>query len=154
MKEADRDNFVERRIREAMEKGEFDNLPGEGKPLPHDEANPFAEPDKQLAYHLLKSNGFTLPWIARRKEIQAQLERLAIPLRRAEELHRARVAFRPDDRVSHDQWRRAQENYMSQIEALNQDITLYNLMVPSDAFRLPPLAPPRELARALAEVLT
>jgi hypothetical protein len=28
------ENWVERQIREAMDRGEFDNLPGEGKPLP------------------------------------------------------------------------------------------------------------------------
>lgn len=37
-----RESFVERQIREAHERGEFDNLPGAGKPLPdldrpHDE---------------------------------------------------------------------------------------------------------------------
>lgn len=30
---------VEKQIREAMERGEFDNLPGAGKPLPHLDAN-------------------------------------------------------------------------------------------------------------------
>lgn len=29
-----RESFVERQIREAMERGEFDDLPGAGKPLP------------------------------------------------------------------------------------------------------------------------
>ena len=38
----DWETWVERQIREAMERGEFDNLPGQGKPipglaLPHDE---------------------------------------------------------------------------------------------------------------------
>jgi hypothetical protein len=28
------ESLVERRIREAMERGEFDNLPGAGKPIP------------------------------------------------------------------------------------------------------------------------
>jgi hypothetical protein len=31
---ASRDSFVERQIREAMERGEFDHLPGAGKPIP------------------------------------------------------------------------------------------------------------------------
>jgi Domain of unknown function (DUF1992) len=34
------ESFVERQIREAMERGEFDNLPGAGKPIPDlDKAN-------------------------------------------------------------------------------------------------------------------
>jgi hypothetical protein len=36
------DSVVERRIREAMERGEFDDLPGSGKPLP-DAGTPYDE---------------------------------------------------------------------------------------------------------------
>jgi len=44
---------VEQRIREAMENGEFDNLSGQGKPLPLNE-NPFLEPGLDLAFGLLQ----------------------------------------------------------------------------------------------------
>jgi hypothetical protein len=36
------ESVVERRIREAAERGEFDDLPGEGKPLP-DAGRPYDE---------------------------------------------------------------------------------------------------------------
>lgn len=36
------ESVVERRIREAMERGEFDDLPGTGKPLP-DAGQPYDE---------------------------------------------------------------------------------------------------------------
>ena len=39
------ESLVERRIREAMERGEFDNLPGAGKPIPD-----LAEREDELAW--------------------------------------------------------------------------------------------------------
>ena len=47
--------------------------PVKGKPLRLDD-NPLADPDWQLAYHLLKENGFTLPWIELRQEIEKEIE--------------------------------------------------------------------------------
>ena len=47
-------NFIEERIREAMEAGEFDNLEGAGKPL--DFNNYFNTPeDLRMGYSVLKS---------------------------------------------------------------------------------------------------
>ncbi len=48
------EKFIEDKIREAMEKGEFDNLPGKGNPLDLDAY--FATPaDLRLGYSVLKS---------------------------------------------------------------------------------------------------
>jgi hypothetical protein len=48
------ERLAENRIREAMEKGEFDNLPGEGRPLDLDAY--FALPAEQrLAYSVMKN---------------------------------------------------------------------------------------------------
>jgi hypothetical protein len=65
---------IDRVIREAMERGEFDDLPGAGKPLDlsgYDVANEW-----RLAYHVLKQAGETLPWIALGTEIDALRQRL------------------------------------------------------------------------------
>lgn len=48
---------IDETIRKAMEEGAFDNLRGTGKPLSIED-NPFVDPSWQLAYHLLKENGF------------------------------------------------------------------------------------------------
>ena len=51
------DQIVEEIIRDAMARGEFDNLPGRGKPLDLDAY--FALPEEQrLAYTLLKNAGY------------------------------------------------------------------------------------------------
>jgi hypothetical protein len=55
---------VEQRIQEAMAAGVFDNLPGAGQPL-NLIRNPYLDPSLELAYGLLKNNGYTPVWIAR-----------------------------------------------------------------------------------------
>jgi hypothetical protein len=145
------DSYIDKIIRDAMEDGAFDDLRGEGQPLPKEEENPFVPGDRRLANHLLKSNGFTLPWIAKRHEVLAQRERLAQPLLRTWRLYEARVSFRPEDPLAHDLWARAQERFREAVCELNRQIEGYNLMVPSDALRLLPLDAERELARLLAQ---
>jgi len=46
--------IAERRIKEAMDRGEFDNLPGKGKPLPPDGLDNLP-PDMRMAYIVLKN---------------------------------------------------------------------------------------------------
>jgi len=51
------DKFIDERIRRAIEAGEFDNLPGKGKPI--DLSAYFETPeDLRMAYSILKSNDF------------------------------------------------------------------------------------------------
>lgn len=60
--------IAEEKIREAMAKGEFDNLPGAGKPLPFDDDSLVPE-DVRIAYKILKNAGCLPPEIELRKEI-------------------------------------------------------------------------------------
>jgi DnaJ family protein C protein 28 len=71
--EAERQALVERRIQQAMANGDFDHLPGKGKPLALN-SNPYLEPGQELAFGLLKNNGFAPDWIERDKEIRRELE--------------------------------------------------------------------------------
>jgi hypothetical protein len=65
------EKLIEEIIREAMEKGEFDDLPGKGKPLDLDAY--FATPeDVRLAFSVLKSAG-CLPVVV---ELQNEIESL------------------------------------------------------------------------------
>jgi hypothetical protein len=61
--------IVEKKIKEASEKGEFDNLPGKGKPLVLDDENGIPE-DLRLAYKVLKNADCLPPEIELRKEIR------------------------------------------------------------------------------------
>ncbi len=53
------ESLTEKNIREAIEKGEFDNLPGKGQPLDLSE-NPFEDPDLRTVHRLLR-NAVSLP---------------------------------------------------------------------------------------------
>lgn len=67
-------SFVDEQINEAMERGDFDNLRGKGRPLPLEE-NLYAG-DWELAFKMLKDNNFTLPWIDDRNRLLDQIAAL------------------------------------------------------------------------------
>ena len=60
--------MAEQRINEAVEKGELDNLPGQGKPLDLDDDS-HLPPDMRMAYRILKNAGYLAPEVEQRKEI-------------------------------------------------------------------------------------
>ena len=63
------DKIVEALIKEAQERGEFDNLPGKGKPI--DLSAYFETPeDVRLAQSVLKNAGMTSPEVQLLKEIE------------------------------------------------------------------------------------
>ena len=62
------DKIVDALIREAQERGEFDNLPGKGKPIDLDEYFETPE-DVRMAQSVLKNAGMTSPEIQLLKEI-------------------------------------------------------------------------------------
>lgn len=68
------DRLVEQRIEAAMAAGEFDHLPGAGKPLALDDDKLVPE-ELRVAYRILKNAGFLPPELATRGEI-ASLDEL------------------------------------------------------------------------------
>jgi hypothetical protein len=67
------DKLVEEKIREAQQRGEFDNLPGKGKPI--DLTAYFETPeDIRLAQSVLKNGGFTSREVDLLNEIAALKE--------------------------------------------------------------------------------
>ena len=69
------EDAIEKQIREAMERGEFDNLKGKGKPLDL-ERNPFTPEDWQLAYKIMQDNNVAPEWIEQGKTIRDELQSL------------------------------------------------------------------------------
>ena len=61
--------IAEQRIREALERGEFDDLPGRGEPLNFEDDSRVPE-DLRLAYKLLKNADCLPPELALKKEIR------------------------------------------------------------------------------------
>ena len=60
--------IAERKIREAQEKGEFDNLPGKGKPLQLEDDSQIPE-ELRLAYKILKNADCLPPELELKKDI-------------------------------------------------------------------------------------
>ncbi|MCE5333047.1 MAG: DUF1992 domain-containing protein [Desulfobacteraceae bacterium] len=70
------DKIAEQKIREAMDNGEFDDLPGKGKPLALEDDRHLPQ-DIRLAYKILKNADVLPPELTLRKEILTVEEMLA-----------------------------------------------------------------------------
>jgi DnaJ family protein C protein 28 len=70
------ERIAERRIREAIEAGEFDNLEGMGKPLSTDDENPYVPEDMRVAFKVLQNSGYAPDWMTLAQDIEADLDRL------------------------------------------------------------------------------
>jgi DnaJ family protein C protein 28 len=69
------EDLVENQIRKAMEKGEFDNLEGAGKPIPLEE-NPYEPVGMRMVNKILKDNDFAPYWIELGKQIDHEWEKI------------------------------------------------------------------------------
>jgi DnaJ family protein C protein 28 len=117
------ETLVEKKIREAMEKGEFDDLPGKGEPMDLAE-NPFEDPELRTVHRLLRNAGFAPAWIEARKEIDAELEQARKTLLRARRLYGDGA-----------EWERVVREFRETAADLNERIKVYNLKTPSAAFQ-------------------
>lgn len=152
------DSLIDQQIQEAYERGEFNNLPGTGKPLRFDEER-FVPPDLRLAYKIMKDHEVLPPWIAEGQEIDALLERMQKRLHRAQRSHQQMqqslgqrrdinsVRRRLD---ADDEWKMAQAEFLRGIEELNRRILAFNLKVPASHLTRNLLNGAQELARSLA----
>src|SRR5262245_14701485 len=117
------ETLVEKKIREAMEQGEFDNLPGKGEPIDLSE-NPFEDPELRTVHRLLKNAGFAPAWIEARKEIEGELQQARRILVRARQLY-----------GDGPEWERVAREFREKTEELNNRIRIYNLKTPGAAFQ-------------------
>ncbi|MGO8948320.1 MAG: DUF1992 domain-containing protein [Ktedonobacterales bacterium] len=126
------ESSVEQQIAEARERGEFDNLRGQGQPL-RLEGNVFAK-EKALAYSLLKNNQMAPPEIERGKEIDEDLkqaEALLARLRFQRDRLRARSAVFASDRRNYNLLLSSTEKrYIESLAAVNSKILSLNITAP------------------------
>lgn len=124
------ESAIDQQIREAQERGEFDNLPGQGRPLPAESW----DDEWGLAYHMLRQAGETLSWIAVGRDIEAAQAKLQALLRDAATLSRSG----PDWRAERA---RARERYLREAARVDKLLQEYAFVVPSrqlERGRLPP----------------
>lgn len=117
-------------IQQAMQAGAFDNLPGKGKPLDLND-NPHLDPEWQLAYHLLKENGFAPQFIEQRQAIEMELAAAREALARTSAWRGRELAAGKDADWVEAEWGRAKAKFEEIIIKLNKSITAYNLNIPT-----------------------
>jgi DnaJ family protein C protein 28 len=127
-------DYVEDQIREAQERGDFSNLPGEGKPLHLEDETHLGE--KALGYHLLKSNGFAPTEVELAKEIRREQERAEVKLERVKHLSKRlrarRVSPFPSERRAFNTTvTNATSEYERTLRELNRRILTLNLIAPA-----------------------
>ncbi len=94
-------DLVAKRIEEAMRRGDFDNLPGRGKPLDVSR-QPFVPEDQLMAFKLLQNNDLTPDWIAERKEVLKAIEAFRAKLHGVAAQARVQWEMAGDDARRHD----------------------------------------------------
>ncbi|MFZ0061820.1 MAG: DUF1992 domain-containing protein [Pyrinomonadaceae bacterium] len=122
------ESLTEKSIREAIEKGEFDNLAGKGQPLDLRE-NPFEDPDLRTVHRLLRNAGFAPAWIEERKDIEAQFELARTTLTRAWQLY-GPEGTSPDVAA----WERNVAEFRALVAELRQRVHIYNLKALATVF--------------------
>jgi DnaJ homolog subfamily C member 28 len=124
---------LDEQIRQAIQRGDFDNLPGKGKPLDLSE-NPHEDPGWRMAYRMLKESGYTLPWIETRRNIELGYEK-AIKSLKQNWSWRQNATGRRGLIHAEREWQHALNKFREEITELNRRIRDYNLEIPSNQFQ-------------------
>lgn len=152
-KELERISIIEDRISEAIERGDFDNLPGLGKPIQWEDDR-LVPTEYRLANRIMRDNDVMPEWVDLQKEIEKRTEAARKNIRR-ESLHyittladlvdkqdvdsvvkRLACLDRRDDVIA---------RFRDEVRSINQKITRYNLLVPMSHLTKDLIDPNREL---------
>lgn len=120
------DRVVDDLIRESMQRGDFDNLAGKGKPLDHSDYNPFIDLTTHNVNKIMVNNGFKPEWIMLSKEIRdniaAAREKLAII--------REKLGPPPFSEQDEVRWDYHCAEFSQRLQEINEIINKYNFIVP------------------------
>jgi hypothetical protein len=142
------ESLVDRKIREAIEAGEFRNLAGTGQPIDLSE-NPFEDPDWRTAHRILRNAGFAPSWIEERKDIDAELEAARIVLAQNWQIKLNARGTR-NERAADQRWEKALATFSDKVLELNRRIDAWNLKTPGVGFHRKRINAAREVATVQA----
>ncbi len=128
---------MDQKIREAMDQGQFSNLPNSGKPLEL-RHNPYEPAEMRLSNMMLEANGFAPAWIEDRKELDRAIDDVRQRLARAWETSQGEDSA----------WIQAVSAVRQQAAELNSRILINNLKTPSPSFQRLQIDIEREIDRA------
>jgi hypothetical protein len=152
------DRIAERRIKDAIDAGVFDNLKGAGKPLDEGDNNPYVPEDLRVAFKVLANSGYAPDWMTLAQDIEADIERLRL----SADLHfrRLREALKEIStdiygvkRLRSDVVRlkklhqSASAQHRRALEEINRKINTFNNTVPIASLYRLPLPVEEEMAR-------
>lgn len=103
-----------------MEEGQFENLPGKGKPL-NLSTNPHADPAEDTLYRILSQNGCAPEWVQLNKEIRTQISEWRAALKKA---------WAKTGNGDNSNWIQTSEPLKVQMREINSKVLRYNLIVP------------------------
>jgi DnaJ family protein C protein 28 len=142
------ESLIDQRIRQAMEQGDFDDLPGKGKPVDTSE-NPFEDPELRLAHRILRNAGFAPSWIEERKDIEAEFEIARNQLSKAWMILK-KAQGTENETGAGARWEKAIKSFSQQVAELNGRIILWNLKVPASGFQRTLIDAEQEIGRIRA----
>ncbi|HLV82082.1 MAG TPA: DUF1992 domain-containing protein [Chthonomonadaceae bacterium] len=149
--------IAERKIQEAIEEGQFDNLPGKGQPIVFTD-DPMTPPHLRLANRILKNAGVLPDWMQLQKDIQE--ERKAVDAQRSRlareyPIRRRHAAALPSGHIAVRQfaeWHvKSRATYHRRLKEVNTLILKFTMLAPSSATPFLPYKLAEEMAAFDAE---
>ncbi|BFZ01019.1 hypothetical protein BsWGS_04058 [Bradybaena similaris] len=120
------DRVVDDLIRESMQRGDFDNLSGSGKPLKHSDHNPFIDLTTHNINKILVNNGFKPEWIMLSKEIRDGIAEARMKLAAVRE----KLGPPPYSPQDNKRLMYHRDKFAESVQEINQKINKYNFIVP------------------------
>ena len=128
---------VERQIREAIERGDFDDLPGKGKPIDFGVANPYEDSTAGVIRRILRDNECSHPMIEAVRALDAQLDAIRDRLRCARQCGGERA------------WNDAVRWFRREAAEWNALVLVHNLKAPAAIFQRLKIDVEGEIRRAI-----
>ena len=154
----DWESWIDQLIREAQERGEFENLPGMGQPIDLT-PNPYAQ-GQEMAFKVLQDAGFAPDWIELDKAVREKVGKARAALSRSWMWREARLAelaghaekwALAEQRRVQAGWEQAVASFEEEVASINEEIADLNLKVPSPQFQRPKVNAAREIANVKGE---
>ncbi len=137
--------IADRKIQEAIEEGQFDNLPGKGKPLDLDD-DPTTPPHLRLANRILKNANVLPDWVQLEVEIEKARAECRAAFDRAVREYEGRKS-QNSERQFAEWYSRTRSSYIRAMKSVNSDILKFNLVAPRTPYVQIPFRVDEETAR-------
>ena len=142
------ERLVEDLIQDSMAKGEFDNLPGKGKPLPaKTDYCPYMDVSTHHLNQILVNNGYVPEWIQLEKDIRNSLKDAKKALLR----ERLKLGARPLNAYNEEKWEGLQIEFVETVSGINRKVNDFNLIVPLIRLQMVHIQPEKEIAKVVDE---